>query len=65
MTLDQALAEIISYSVAHGVDSLGGIEQMVKHYKTLSAEQRQAVTVFMEKTKEPAWANGITIWLMQ
>ena len=54
MTIDQALAEIIAYSVAHGVDSLGGIEQMVKRYKTLTAEQQQAVNVFMESTKEPA-----------
>jgi predicted metalloprotease len=52
MNIDQALAEIIAYSVAHGVDSLAGIESMVKHYKTLSAEQRLAVTVFMERTKE-------------
>ena len=54
MTLDQALAEIISYSVAQGVDSLGGIEQMVKRYKTLTAEQQQAVNVFMAETKETA-----------
>lgn len=54
MNLDQALAEIISYSVAHGVDSLGGIEQMVKNYKTLPVCQQEAVTVFMDKTKEPA-----------
>ena len=54
MNLDQALAEIISYSVAHGTDSLGGIEQMVKRYRTLTAEQRQAVNVFMAETKEPA-----------
>lgn len=52
MNIDQALAEIISYSVAHGVDSLGGIEQMVKHYRTLSVEQRLAVDVFMAETKE-------------
>lgn len=54
MNIDQALAEIITYSVAHGVDSLGGIERMVKHYKTLPARQQQAVAVFMEATKEPA-----------
>lgn len=54
MTLDQALAEIISYSVAQGLDSLGGIEQMVKHFKTLSTQQQEAVTVFMDATKEPA-----------
>jgi hypothetical protein len=52
MTLDQALAEIISYSVAHGVDSLGGIEQMVKNYRTLPVEQQLAVDMFMAETKE-------------
>jgi len=54
MNLDQALAEIIAYSVAHGTDSLGGIEQMVKNYRTLPVEQRLAVDVFMAATKEPA-----------
>ena len=54
MNLDQALAEIISYSVAHGTDSLGGIEQMVKRYRTLPGEQQEAITVFMDATKEPA-----------
>jgi hypothetical protein len=53
MNIDQALAEIIAYSVAHGVDSLGAVEQMVKNYKTLPVEQRLAVNVFMSKTKEP------------
>jgi hypothetical protein len=54
MTLDQALAEIMAYSVAQGVDSLGAIELMVKHYRTLPVEQRLAVNVFMAATKEPA-----------
>ena len=54
MNIDQALAEIISYSVAHDTDSLGGIERMVRNYKTLPAEQRLAVDVFMAETKEPA-----------
>ena len=54
MNIDQALAQIISYSVAHGTDSLGAIEQMVKNYKTLPVEQRLAVNVFMAETKEPA-----------
>ena len=53
MNLDQALAEIIAYSVAHGVDSLGGIESMVRNYKTLPVEQQLAVDVFMAATKEP------------
>jgi len=52
MTIDQALAEIISYSVAHGTDSLGGIERMVRNYRTLPVEQRLAVDVFMAETKE-------------
>jgi hypothetical protein len=54
MTLNQALAEIMTYSVAHGVDSLGAIESMVKNYQTLPVEQRLAVNVFMAATKEPA-----------
>ena len=54
MNIDQALAEIISYSVAHGTDSLGAIERMVKNYRTLPVEQRQAVDVFMAATQEPA-----------
>jgi acyl carrier protein len=54
MTIDQALAEIMTYSVAHGVDSLGAIELMVKNYKNLPVEQRLAVDVFMAATKEPA-----------
>lgn len=51
MTLDQALAEIISYSVANGIDSLTAVERMVKGYKFLTAEQQQAITVFMAETK--------------
>ena len=54
MNIDQALAEIISYSVAHDTDSLGAIELMVKNYKTLPVEQRLAINVFMAATKEPA-----------
>ena len=54
MNIDQALAEIISYSTAHNTDSLGAIEMMVKKYKTLSVEQQEAITVFMDATKEPA-----------
>ena len=54
MTIDQALAEIITYSTAHNTDSLGAIEMMVKKYKTLTTEQQQAVEVFMAETKEPA-----------
>ena len=52
MNIDQALAEIISYSVAQGTDSLTAVEQMVKNYKTLPVEQQLAVDVFMAETKE-------------
>jgi hypothetical protein len=54
MNIDQALAEIMAYSVVHGTDSLGAIESMVKNYRTLPVEQRLAVNVFMSATKEPA-----------
>jgi hypothetical protein len=54
MTLDQALAQIISYSVANGLESLSAVERMVKQFKTLTAEQQEAVTVFMEATKVDA-----------
>lgn len=54
MKLDQALAQIVAYSVAHGIDSLTAVERMVKGYKTLPADQQQAITVFMQETKELA-----------
>ena len=54
MNLDQALAQIIAYSVAHGIESLSAIERMVRQFKTLSSEQQQAVTVFMAETKVDA-----------
>ena len=54
MNLDQALAQIIAYSVAHGIESLGAVERMVRQFKTLSPEQQQAITVFMESTKVDA-----------
>ena len=55
MTIDQALAQIMAYSVAHSTDSLGAIEQMVRNYRTLPVEQRLAVDVFMSETKETVW----------
>ena len=51
MNIDQALAEIMAYSVAHDVDELTAIERMVKHYRTLPVEQRLAVNVFMAETQ--------------
>lgn len=52
MTLDDALDHIMHYGMDRGLDSLGSIEQMVKNYRLLTSEQRKAVTVFMDKTKE-------------
>jgi hypothetical protein len=54
MNLDQALAQIITYSVVNGLESLSAVERMVKYYKFLSAEDQEAVTVFMESTKVDA-----------
>jgi hypothetical protein len=54
MNLDQALSQIIAYSVANGLESLSAIERMVKQFKTLSPEQQEAVTVFMAETKVDA-----------
>ena len=54
MNLDQALAQIISYSVANGLESLSAIEQMVKKFKLLTPEQQEAITVFMAETKVDA-----------
>jgi hypothetical protein len=54
MNLDQALAQIISYSVANGLESLSAIERMVKQFKLLTPEQQEAITVFMEETKVDA-----------
>lgn len=54
MTLDQACARIVAYSVVNGLESLSAVERMVKHFKLLSAEDQQAITVFMEETKVDA-----------
>jgi len=54
MTLDQACARIVAYSVVNGLESLSAVERMVKHFKLLSAEDQEALTVFMEATKVDA-----------
>ena len=41
MNLDQALAQIIAYSVANGLESLSAVERMVKQFKTLTAERKK------------------------
>ena len=54
MNLAQACARIVAYSVVNGIESLSAVERMVKYYKLLSAEDQEAVTVFMESTKVDA-----------
>jgi hypothetical protein len=54
MTLEQACDRIVSYGVVNGLESLTAIERMVKYYKLLSAEDQEAITVFMESTKVDA-----------
>jgi hypothetical protein len=52
MTIDQALEILEIYAVERGLDSLAGVEHMVQNLRTLSSTDRQAVTVFMDETKE-------------
>jgi hypothetical protein len=54
MNLDQALAQIIAYSAANSLESLSAVERMVKQFKTLTREQQEAITVFMDATKVDA-----------
>ena len=54
MTLDQACARIVAYSVVNGLESLSAVERMVKYFKLLSAEDQEAITVFMDATKVDA-----------
>ena len=53
MNLDQACARIVAYSVVNNIESLTAVERMVKYFKLLSAEDQEAVAVFMAATKEP------------
>lgn len=54
MTLDQACARIVAYSVVNGIESLSAVERMVKYFKLLSKEDQEAITVFMDHTKVDA-----------
>jgi hypothetical protein len=51
MILDQALDIMEQYAVDRDLDSLSGVEHMVKHLKTLSTDQRKALTVFMQESR--------------
>ena len=54
MNIDQACARIVAYSVVNGIESLSAVERMVKYFKLLSAEDQEAITVFMDHTKVDA-----------
>lgn len=53
MTLDQACEIMEDYAIQQDLDDLDAIEHMVKNYRTLVPEVKQAVNVFMAATKEP------------
>jgi hypothetical protein len=54
MTIDQACEIMEGYAVQQDLDDLDAIEHMVKNYRTLVPEVKQALKVFMDEIKEPA-----------
>ena len=54
MTLDQACKIMEDYAIQQDLDDLAAIEHMVKNYRTLIPEVKQAIKVFMDASKEPA-----------
>ena len=54
MTVEDAMSIIEAYSIDAGVDSLSGVEQMVKSYKILTPRQQLALDRFMDATRESA-----------
>ena len=53
MRLDQAMIIMETYAGDHQLDDLASIEHMVKNLKNLTTVERQALTLFMDYTKEP------------
>ena len=54
MTIDQACEIMEHYAVQQDLEDLEAIEHMVKNYRTLVPEVRQALKVFMDTAKEMA-----------
>jgi hypothetical protein len=54
MNIDQACEIMEHYAVRQDLDDLAAIEHMVKHYRTLVPEVKQALKVFMDTAKEMA-----------
>ena len=52
MTIDQACNIMEHYAVQQDLDDLEAIEHMVKNYRTLVPEVKQALKVFMNATQE-------------
>lgn len=50
MTLEESCEIIEDFCSANGVDSLTGVELMVRHWIKLNRWERTAVRVFMDKT---------------
>jgi hypothetical protein len=51
MVLDEALEIMRLYAVDCDKDDLSAVEHMVRNFKILSPEQRQALGVFMDQTR--------------
>lgn len=54
MNIDQACKIMEHYAVQKDLEDLDAIEHMVKNYRVLVPEVRQALQVFMDASKEPA-----------
>jgi hypothetical protein len=51
MNLETAVDTILDFADANQVDPLQGIELMVSCYNQLAQHEKQALTIFMEETK--------------
>jgi hypothetical protein len=54
MNIDQACEIMEGYAVQQDLEDLDAIEHMVKNYRILVPEVKQALKVFMDATKETA-----------
>ena len=54
MNIDQACEIMEGYAIQQDLEDLDAIEHMVKHYRTLIPEVKQALKVFMDTAKEMA-----------
>jgi hypothetical protein len=54
MNIDQACKIMEHYAVEQDLEDLEAIEHMVKNYRTLEPQVRQALKVFMDTAKEMA-----------